>query len=76
MAEHIAKGNLSRPIATERHDEFGEMMRALSHMQDQLRHLVTDVREGTNNMAVASQQIASGNQDLSNRTEQASASLE
>ena len=76
VAEHIAKGNLTRPIATGRSDEFGEMMRALLHMQNQLRHLVADVREGTNNMAVASQEIAVGNQDLSNRTEQAAASLE
>ena len=76
VAEHIAKGNLTRPISGERSDEFGEMMRALLHMQNQLRHVVADVREGTNNMAVASQEIAAGNQDLSNRTEQAAASLE
>ena len=76
VAEHIAKGNLTRPISGERSDEFGEMMLALLHMQNQLRHVVADVREGTNNMAVASQEIAAGNQDLSNRTEQAAASLE
>jgi methyl-accepting chemotaxis protein len=76
VAEHIAKGDLSHVVTTRRSDEFGDMMRALQHMQQQLQHLVADVRQGTNNIALVSQEIATGNQDLSNRTERSAASLE
>ena len=76
VAEQIGKGDLSGVVETSRDDEFGHMMRALLHMQTQLRRLVADVHAGTNNIALASREIAIGNQDLSNRTEQASANLE
>jgi methyl-accepting chemotaxis protein len=76
VAEKIASGDLSAKVAVDRGDEFGEMMRALSHMQDQLVHLVSDVRRGTDNIATASEEIATGNQDLANRTEQTASNLE
>jgi HAMP domain-containing protein len=70
VAETIAAGDLSAKIDTSRSDEFGAMMRAIAHMQDQLVHLVSDVRRGTNSMAHVSEEIAAGNNDLSARTEQ------
>jgi methyl-accepting chemotaxis protein len=76
IAETIANGDLSNVVDTSRGDEFGEMMRAIAHMRDQLVHLVSDVRRGTDNMTTASQEIATGNQDLANRTEQTAANLE
>ena len=76
VAEKIASGDLSARIPTERGDEFGEMMLALAHMQDQLVHLVADVRHGTDSIATASEEIATGNQDLANRTEQTASNLE
>lgn len=76
VAEKIASGDLSVKVRTDRGDEFGEMMRALAHMQDQLVHLVADVRHGTQSIATASEEIATGNQDLANRTEQTASNLE
>ena len=76
VAETIASGDLTGTVDTSRGDEFGEMMRALAHMKDQLVHLVSDVRRGTDSMSMASEEIASGNQDLANRTEQAASNLE
>ena len=76
VAETIAGGDLSLKIDVARGDEFGEMMRAIAHMQDQLVHLVADVRHGTNSIATASEEIATGNQDLANRTEQTASNLE
>ncbi len=76
VAETIASGNLSAKVDVSRGDEFGEMMRAIAHMQDRLVHLVSDVRRGTDAMAGVSEEIAQGNHDLSHRTEQSAASLE
>jgi methyl-accepting chemotaxis protein len=76
VAETIASGDLSATVDVSRGDEFGEMMRAIAHMQSQLVRLVSDVREGTNGMAHVSEEIEAGNHDLSKRTEQSAASLE
>ena len=73
VAETIASGDLSVRVETSRGDEFGEMMKAIAHMQDQLVHLVSDVRQGTDSMAEVSEEIAAGNNDLSQRTEQTAA---
>jgi methyl-accepting chemotaxis protein len=76
VAETIASGDLSAKVNTDRGDEFGEMMKAIAHMQSQLVHLVSDVRLGTDGMANVSEEIAAGNNDLSQRTEQTAANLE
>ena len=76
VAETIASGDLSVTVIADRGDEFGEMMKAIAHMQGQLVHLVSDVRVGTDGMANVSEEIAAGNNDLSQRTEQTAANLE
>jgi methyl-accepting chemotaxis protein len=76
IAETIGKGDLSVKVDVSSKDEFGEMMRAIDHMKDRLVHLVSDVRAGTDAMANVSEEIAHGNLDLSQRTEQSAASLE
>jgi methyl-accepting chemotaxis protein len=76
VAETIASGDLSVQVEVNRGDEFGEMMRAIAHMRDQLVHLVADVRQGTESIADVSEEIAAGNNDLSARTEQTAANLE
>jgi methyl-accepting chemotaxis protein len=76
VAETIASGDLSATVDVSRGDEFGEMMRAIAHMQAQLVRLVSDVRAGTDGMANVSAEIEAGNHDLSKRTEQSAASLE
>jgi len=76
VAEAIAGGDLRAKVDVSRGDEFGKMMRAISHMQAQLVRLVSDVRSGTDSIVNVSEEIAAGNQDLANRTAQASANLE
>ncbi|WP_119157938.1 methyl-accepting chemotaxis protein [Caldimonas tepidiphila] len=75
-AEVIASGDLSRPIATRRGDEAGQLLRALAAMQERLGTMVHGIRGSTESIATAATQIASGNQDLSSRTEQAASSLQ
>jgi len=70
MAQAIAGGDLSQPIAAEGKDEVADLQRALRDMQQGLGSLVAQVRDASGNIATASQEIATGNHDLSQRTEQ------
>ena len=57
-------------------DEAGQLVGALKKMQQNLLSTVNEIKESANIIAVASQEIASGNIDLSNRTESQASSLE
>ena len=72
----ISKGDLTHPIEPGSRDEMGELMRGLATMRDGLLETVTAVRDSSEAMSVATQQIASGNTDLSQRTESQAAALE
>ena len=74
--DHIAAGDLSHPIGSDGADEMAELMRGLAAMQARLADTVRSVRDGTAAMATATNEIATGNLDLSRRTEQQAASLE
>ncbi len=76
IAETVAAGDLTSDIDANRKDETGKLMRALKVMNDNLARIVGQVRSGTDTIATASTQIASGNLDLSARTEQQAGSLE
>jgi methyl-accepting chemotaxis protein len=75
IAQRVADGDLTSVIVANSTDETGQMMDALKHMNDSLIKIVAEVRTGTESIATASGEIASGNQDLSDRTEQQAASL-
>jgi len=76
LAEAVAAGDLTRNIAAHSTDETGALLRALSHMNDSLVRIVADVRGGTDAIHGAAGEIASGNLDLSGRTEQQASALE
>jgi methyl-accepting chemotaxis protein len=76
IAETVASGDLSQEFSTERGGDFGRLLGALGDMEDTLTDLVTRIKASTDSIAVASQQIDSGNHDLSQRTEQQAASLQ
>jgi len=82
MAESIARGEILSPspsvhtINTTGRDEIARLVGAMQTMARGLGDTVLLVRQSVDNVAMASQQIAAGNQDLSHRTEQAAASLE
>jgi methyl-accepting chemotaxis protein len=75
-AENIAGGDLTGSFDSERRDEVGELMRAMQIMNDGLAKVVSEVQQGTRAIAGASSEIATGNLDLSARTEQQAGSLE
>ncbi|NUT63010.1 methyl-accepting chemotaxis protein [Herbaspirillum sp. C9C3] len=76
IAQRVARGDLTLRIRPAGRDETGRLMEALRLMNDSLRDIVNEVRQGTDTIATASNEIARGNLDLSNRTEQQAGSLE
>src|ERR1700709_1540128 len=74
--QRIAAGDLTNPVDTGRDNEMGALLRALEQMQQSLVETVTTVRASTESINVGATEIASGNNDLSIRTEQQAASLE
>jgi len=76
VAATVASGDLRTDFAPASRDQIGDLMRALKAMNDALGSVVGEVQSGTHAIALASGEIAAGNQDLSARTEQQAASLE
>jgi methyl-accepting chemotaxis protein len=76
IAKTVAAGDLTLRIHAASNDETGQLIQALKEMNDSLVNIVAEVRSGTETMTTASNEIASGNLDLSARTEQQAGSLE
>ncbi|MBP6900733.1 MAG: HAMP domain-containing protein [Burkholderiaceae bacterium] len=76
VAERIAGGQLDNPLPPHGGDEIGRLLGAVGSMQDKLRSLVTEIRQTAESIQVASAEVATGNQDLSQRTEQAAGNLQ
>ena len=78
FAARIATGDLAGELTVDPKDntETGRLKRALGDMRASLHGIVTLVRASTETMATASDQIATGNMDLSARTEMQASSLE
>ena len=76
VAQKVAAGELTSHVAVEGKDETSALQQALKDMNDSLAKTVSDVRNGTQTITVASREIASGNADLSARTETQASSLE
>jgi methyl-accepting chemotaxis protein len=70
-----AAGNLTSKIEVNTTDETGQLLAALE-MNDNLHSIVGQVRAGTDVISTAASEIATGNLDLSARTEQQASSLE
>ncbi len=76
VARRIASGDLSALPPVRGHDETADLLRALTEMQMALSGLVGQVRQSAESIHVASGEVASGNFDLSHRTEQTAGSLQ
>ena len=75
VARAVAEGDLSTAIHVKPGDTDSLMAR-LQTMQRGLAQAVSAVRQGSENVAISSAQIAQGNQDLSTRTEHQASSLQ
>ena len=74
ISEAVAQGDLTMRIDTTSQDEVGQVLSSLQTMNLSLVEMVGQMRQVADGIVVASSEIASGNMDLSSRTEvQASA---
>lgn len=74
--ERVSKGDLRQQVTYAGSDETARVLKGIAQMQGSLKTIVGDIREDVFSMTGASSEIASGNADLSKRTESAAANLE
>ncbi|NWA38979.1 HAMP domain-containing protein [Pseudomonas reactans] len=75
VAQRIAAGDLTAHIRSQSNDEVGQLTRAVEGMNQNLRGIIGDIRNGVTQVTRASSEIAAGNIDLSARTEQQASAL-
>jgi methyl-accepting chemotaxis protein len=75
-ANRIAAGDLAQVLPVSRSDEVGQLQRALNQLNVNLKAVVSDVRSGVAAINHATEEIAQGNSDLSQRTETQAASVQ
>jgi aerotaxis receptor len=76
VANTLAAGNLGASVCADYHDEFGLLFKSLSQMNLNLKATVLDIHNNAGMVRQAAGEIASGNMDLSQRTEEQASSLE
>jgi methyl-accepting chemotaxis protein len=77
VAGYIADGDLTRSMnAATSKDETGQLLNALRAMQEKLKEVIGTIVTGTEEVTVASDQVAQGNANLSQRTQESASSLE
>jgi methyl-accepting chemotaxis protein len=74
--EALAGGDLTHRIDVSGTDEPAQMLRAISATMERLRGVVAGIKRNSEHVSVAANQIASGNADLSQRTESQASSLQ
>ena len=76
VARAIAGGDLCSKFDTGNDGDTGQLLRALNQMNVNLVAIIGDVRRNVGSIHLATQEIATGNMDLSSRTEEQASSLE
>jgi aerotaxis receptor len=76
VAQLMAGGDLTGVIETDRTDDIGQMIRAMAQLNTNLHSIVGDIRNSFNDILRTTSQLASGNVDLSARTDSQAAALE
>ena len=72
----VAQGDLTQAFHTDRHDEIGTLVNEVEGMRQRYLQALSQVRASVDSIGTASAEIASGNQDLSVRTEQTASNLQ
>ncbi len=72
----MALGDMTKTIDKVYPGSFGKVINGINGTGEHLKSLVSDIKIATNAINMAAKEIASGNNDLSHRTEEQAASLE
>jgi methyl-accepting chemotaxis protein len=76
MLGALARGDLTHHITNEYYGAFGQLKDDANTTSDRLMEIITQIKEATDTINTAAKEIASGNLDLSQRTEEQASSLE
>jgi methyl-accepting chemotaxis protein len=76
ILEQVARGDLTHSVPAGSQTEIDRLMGGIAHMQSSLIKTVTEVRHGAQSIDHVAHEVASGNADLSARTETQASSLE
>lgn len=66
--EHFAHGDFSKPINSESHDEFGQMLHSMSEVQSSMQQTLGELASTASTVRGGIADIAAKNQDLAGRT--------
>ncbi|XHS76636.1 Cache 3/Cache 2 fusion domain-containing protein [Burkholderiaceae bacterium UC74_6] len=72
----ITSGDLTHAVRSRRNDEIGQLIQQTETMREKLAQAIGTVRHSVDSISTASSEIATGNQDLSQRTEQTASNLQ
>ncbi len=72
----LSQGDLTQTITTEYSGTFGKLKDDSNTTVEKLQNIISQIKEATDSINMASKEIAAGNNDLSHRTEEQAASLE
>ena len=76
FAASVASGDLTQDVDVNGRDEMAQLLIAQKDMQSAISRIVTEVYRASDSIRTASAEIASGNMDLSGRTEMAASNLQ
>ena len=76
VVDTMAGGDMTRACRSDADDEIGRLVRALEQMRVRLLAVLRQVRESAESVATGSHEIARGNADLSQRTEEQASNLQ
>jgi methyl-accepting chemotaxis protein len=76
MLGSLARGDLTDRIHTEYSGTFGQLKDDANATSDKLKEIISQIKSSSDTINTAVQEIAVGNMDLSQRTEEQAASLE
>jgi methyl-accepting chemotaxis protein len=76
LARRVSRGELDVAARTDRRDELGDLFTAMETMTVELSRSLRDVQSAADAIRLSSTELASGNADLSQRTEQTAGNLQ
>jgi methyl-accepting chemotaxis protein len=76
VADRLAQGDLTASVRPAGNEEMTQLLQSMAHMQSSFASIVGKVQRNAEGVATASAEIALGNQDLSQRTEQQAGALQ
>ncbi|WP_110630236.1 methyl-accepting chemotaxis protein [Salinicola salarius] len=76
FSESLAKGDLGVRLSVKYHDEFGRLLDAMAEMRNRLSSVISEVARNARSVESISAELAAGNENLSQRTQEQAASLQ